>query len=39
VDGVRHEIEASAFPLVSAAGQRGAMAIFWGAEDEEEGPG
>src|SRR6478736_1407244 len=28
-DGVRHEIEASAFPILTAHGSQGAIAIFW----------
>jgi PAS domain S-box-containing protein len=30
--GDEHEIEATAFPINSAGGQRGAMAIFWAVD-------
>ena len=30
--GQMHEIEVSAFPIIGAAGQQGAIAIFWGTE-------
>jgi PAS domain-containing protein len=33
MDGQSHEIEVTAFPIVSTAGMRGAVAIFWPAED------
>lgn len=33
-DGSVHEIEVSALPIVATGGARGAMAIFWPAEDE-----
>lgn len=29
MNGEKHEIEASAFPIMGSAGIRGAMAIFW----------
>ena len=32
--GEEQEIEVSAFPIVGRAGQRGAMAIFWGWDPE-----
>ena len=28
-DGARHVVEASAFPILTAHGSRGAIAIFW----------
>lgn len=31
-DGTRHTIEASAFPILTAHGSRGAIAVFWPAE-------
>jgi len=33
-DGVRHEIEASAFPILTAHGSQGAIAIFWPRSSE-----
>lgn len=33
--GSEHRIEVSAFPIVGRTGQRGAMAIFWGWQEEE----
>lgn len=38
-DGVRHEIEASAFPILTAHGSRGAIAIFWPCGDSLNGSG
>ena len=35
LDGSEHDIQASAFPILTAGGSRGAMAIFWPAEEEE----
>jgi PAS domain S-box-containing protein len=35
VDGSEHSIEVSAFPILTANGARGAMAIFWPAEEAE----
>lgn len=32
VDGAGHDIEVTAFPIMAATGQRGAIAIFWSAE-------
>lgn len=32
-DGATHTIEASAFPILTAHGSRGAIAIFWPAEN------
>ena len=34
LDGAEHEIHVSAIPIVSTAGTRGAMAIFWPVEGE-----
>jgi PAS domain-containing protein len=31
VDGTRHRVEASAFPIQTAHGSRGAIAVFWPA--------
>ena len=31
VDGVRQEVEASAFPILTPHGSRGAIAVFWPA--------
>jgi PAS domain-containing protein len=31
VDGTRHRIEASAFPILTAHGSQGAIAVFWPA--------
>jgi PAS domain-containing protein len=28
-DGARHEVEVSAFPILTAHGSRGAIAVFW----------
>lgn len=36
LDGVKHNIEVSAFPIVATSGQRGAMAIFWPTGDEAD---
>jgi PAS domain-containing protein len=33
-DGRDHEIEVSAMPIVTTHGARGAMAIFWSADDQ-----
>ncbi|MFN8160504.1 MAG: PAS domain-containing protein [Solirubrobacterales bacterium] len=33
-DGSRHPIEASAFPILTAHGSRGAIAVFWPVEGE-----
>lgn len=30
-DGTRHRVEASAFPILTAHGSRGAIAVFWPA--------
>jgi PAS domain-containing protein len=31
VDGTRHQVEASAFPILTAHGSQGAIAVFWPA--------
>lgn len=31
IDGARHQVEASAFPIQTAHGSRGAIAVFWPA--------
>ena len=31
VDGVRHKVEASAFPILTPHGSQGAIAVFWPA--------
>jgi len=31
IDGARHQVEASAFPILTAHGSRGAIAVFWPA--------
>jgi PAS domain-containing protein len=31
IDGTRHQVEASAFPIQTAHGSRGAIAVFWPA--------
>ncbi|HVD86842.1 MAG TPA: VCBS domain-containing protein, partial [Solirubrobacterales bacterium] len=28
-DGAQHEVEVSAFPILTAHGSRGAIAVFW----------
>ena len=33
IDGERHPIEASGMPLVGAGGYRGALVVFWPAEE------
>jgi PAS domain-containing protein len=35
LDGATHEIQASAIPIVTTEGVRGAMAIFWPVNDAE----
>jgi PAS domain-containing protein len=37
LDGSHHDIVVSAMPIVATGGARGAMAVFWPAEEEEEG--
>jgi PAS domain-containing protein len=34
VDGMSHEIEASAMPMLTGSGQRGAIVFFWPREEE-----
>jgi len=34
IDGARHQVEASAFPIQTAHGSRGAIAVFWPAAAE-----
>ena len=36
LDGSDHDIEVSAMPILSANGARGAMAVFWPAEEGAE---
>jgi PAS domain-containing protein len=38
-DGVQHEVEVSAFPILTAHGSRGAIAVFWPALAENDGAG
>jgi PAS domain-containing protein len=33
-DGTIHAVEASAFPILTAHGSQGAIAVFWPAQDE-----
>ncbi len=35
-DGALHQIEASAFPILTAHGSRGAIAIFWPSGPDDE---
>ena len=35
-DGASHEVEVSAFPILTAHGSQGAIAIFWPAGDERQ---
>jgi PAS domain-containing protein len=37
IDGTRHQVEASAFPIQTAHGSRGAIAIFWPAAETGTG--
>ncbi|MEA2347848.1 MAG: hypothetical protein QOG62_1635 [Thermoleophilaceae bacterium] len=37
VEGKVHHIEVSALPIVATGGSRGAMVIFWPADDDGEG--
>jgi PAS domain-containing protein len=37
-DGTRHTVEASAFPILTAHGTRGAIAVFWPAAGEDGDP-
>jgi PAS domain-containing protein len=36
IDGARHFVEASAFPILTAHGSQGAIAIFWPTPSEDE---
>lgn len=36
-DGIQHEIEVSAFPILTAHGSRGAIAVFWPTKDAATG--
>jgi PAS domain-containing protein len=36
-DGTRHRVEASAFPIQTTHGSRGAIAVFWPAAPDEAG--
>jgi len=38
-DGVSHSVEASAFPILTAHGTRGAIAVFWPSRQSENGAG
>jgi PAS domain-containing protein len=38
-DGAQHEVEASAFPILTAHGSRGAIAIFWPTQSSHNGAG
>ena len=35
-DGIDHEVEASAFPILTAHGTQGAIAVFWPSAAESE---
>jgi PAS domain-containing protein len=37
-DGVTHEVEVSAFPILTAHGSRGAIAVFWPSQRNGAGP-
>ncbi len=37
IDGTRHQVEASAFPIQTAHGSRGAIAVFWPAAENGAG--
>jgi len=37
IDGTRHQVEASAFPIQTAHGSRGAIAVFWPAAENGTG--
>ena len=37
VDGTRHQVEVSAFPIQTAHGSRGAIAVFWPAATDGAG--
>ena len=34
-DGVRHQVEASALPILTPHGTRGALAVFWPVSDDD----
>jgi hypothetical protein len=36
-DGTGHQVEASAFPIQTAHGSRGAIAVFWPASPDGDG--
>jgi len=38
-DGAEHAVEASAFPILTAHGSRGALAMLWPSEEREAGAG
>ncbi|HEX3239049.1 MAG TPA: hypothetical protein VHR18_02805 [Solirubrobacterales bacterium] len=38
-DGHAHAVEASAFPILTAHGSQGAIAVFWPVEDKVNGNG
>jgi PAS domain-containing protein len=38
-DGASHSVEASAFPILTAHGSRGAIAVFWPSRQGENGAG
>jgi PAS domain-containing protein len=38
-DGAQHEVEASAFPILTAHGSQGAIAIFWPTQAGHNGAG
>jgi hypothetical protein len=38
IDGARHTVEASAFPILTAHGTRGAIAVFWPAAGDGGDP-
>lgn len=38
-DGLSHEVEASAFPILTAHGSQGAIAVFWPAPASANGDG
>jgi PAS domain-containing protein len=39
IDGALHTVEASAFPILTAHGTQGAIAVFWPAASSENGTG
>jgi PAS domain-containing protein len=38
-DGAEHAVQASAFPILTAHGSRGALAMLWPSEEREAAPG